>query len=349
MDPTRKEQEHQEDALDEALARARTEARQLDMESRGLIAAAVGGLTLVSARGIVALIAPSDPATAWPLAGALIVSVVVFVALHVHGFRKRTRREALLGHVRFMELARDVVDQSPARPLVVLQERTAPKLLRGARSMARRLGAGVAVAAAVGVLLAWVAARAPQTTARRWNFVENGAAPAQLGLRSHAAEGGSWLLETDAHATGARALVNREGEPGAGPGIVTANGISVRDVHVTTRCKAASSKQARACGLVFHFQDLENHDVARVDLAKGELVVAAVRGGVERVLDRMPIDASPDVWQEIAVEASGPRIRVIWNGASTLEVLDVRAKAGGIGVWAPAEGEASFDDLSVGG
>jgi hypothetical protein len=40
---------------------------------------------------------------------------------------------------------------------------------------------------------------------------------------------------------------------------------------------------------------------------------------------------------------------VIWNGASTLEVLDVRAKAGGIGVWAPAEGEASFDDLSVGG
>jgi hypothetical protein len=337
------------DALDEALEHARAEARRLDVESRGLVAAAVGGLTLVSARGIVALLAPSNEATAWPLAGALIVSVALLVALHVHGFRKRTRREALLGHVRMMELARDVVDRSTASALVVLEEASTSSVVTRAGSTLRRLGAAVAVAAAIGVVLAWVAARAPQNASRRWTFVESAAVPAQLGLRTHASDSGPWSLEDDAHATGARALVNREGEPGARPGIVTANGLSARDVHATTRCKAAGSKQVRACGLVFRFQDAENHHVARVDLERGALVVAKVSGGVERVVGSLPISASPDVWQEIAVDASGARIRVTWNGTATLEVLDVRSRAGSVGIWAPSEAEASFDDLSVGG
>jgi hypothetical protein len=343
-----------ETAVDEALRSGRAEAARLEAESRYLFAVSVIGLSFVSARGIYAIVASTDPQSSPGLAAALAIAAAVFVALHVHGMQRRRRFERMLGHVSFLELARAAADQSAGSSRVVLLHEpvAAPHvsaLLDRSRSVVRRLTAGVAAVAAVGLLLSWVGSSAPSAPKlRRWLFVETDSAPTQLGLRSHAAESGQWVLEDDVHATGARAMVNREGEPGAQPGIVTAADLSARDVRATTRCKASASKATQACGLVFRFQDVANHHVARVDLVRGELTVAAVSGGTERILGSVPVGASANVWQEIAIETRGDRIHVTWNGSTAIDAVDTRhAIAGSVGIWAPAAAEASFDDLSV--
>lgn len=362
-----------EAGLHEALIRARSDAKRLEAESSALCVAGAVGLVLVASRGIVAIAMPQAAVSSWlplGLCGALFLAVV----LQVFGARRRVRRERLLGHIQFMQMARDLVEQSRTHVLdgdpyrsdavrasmLLLCERHQPQERRAVRAsgvlvqghaLVRRLTAAVGAAAAVGLLLTWTeGSPEPRPAVRRWTFVETSAMLSELGLKTHVPESGAWTLEHDANATGARALVNREGEPGARPAIVTAVGLSTRDLRATTRCKASSAKVTKACGLVFRFQDADNHLLARVDFTSGELALVAVSAGKERVLRTAPVLASSDVWQEIGIITQGDRIRVSWNGTTAIDLADASpAKAGSVGIWAPAAAEASFDDLTVDG
>jgi hypothetical protein len=77
----------------------------------------------------------------------------------------------------------------------------------------------------------------------------------------------------------------------------------------------------RACGVVFRFGDEANYHAARLDAADGQLVVAVMSHGRERILGRQVV-AAPGVWQELALEARAGRIRLSLNGSTTLEVTD---------------------------
>jgi len=347
-----------ETVLADALESARAQAKKLDQESRVLVIVGLAGTVLVAARGIVSLAVPSAASSEW-LPRALFGALAVSIALQVSGMRRRLRRERLLGRARLLEMARDVLapgatSATSARLLREIDEgrdTPIPRAFTAARSLARRLLAAVVAATAVGLLLTWTASRGgEQRGAKRWTFVGAAERPADLGLTVHVPESGPWSLEDDRHATGARALVNRAGEPGARPALATAAGFLARDVRATTRCKASSAKATQGCGLVFRFQDTENHVVARVDVATGHLSVVAMAGGTERVLGVVPVQSSADVWHEIGVASEGKKIHVSWNGASVMELVDDRpARSGSVGIWVPAAGEASFDELSVDG
>lgn len=342
-------------AVDEALRNAHAQAARLDRDSRVLVVLGIAGMLLVAAWFIAGFAAPALPALAVlavgsGLAPAVAAAGLLCVALHAHGLEKRIARERVLAHAQLMAV---LAHTSPATATATASASASASAgaSASASALARRVVAGVAIATAIGAIGWWTnssaqSARAPKS--HRWTFVESAALPSDLGLHSHVAEGGAWALEDDAHATGARALVSREGDLDARPGIVTATGFRARDLRATTRCKASSTKETQSCGLVFRFQDVANHLVARIDAVRGELVVLAVTGGSERVLGSMPVAAKADVWQEISVEAHRGRIRATWNGASTLEVRDGGpTRSGAIGIWAPSAAEASFDELAV--
>lgn len=183
---------------------------------------------------------------------------------------------------------------------------------------------------------------------RRWTFTRDGASAGELGLAVSSDLAGVWRLESDARATGARALVNHAGTPGAPPATAVAVEAAQRDVRVRTRCRVRDSGSSRACGLVFRYLDDANHYAARLDAAEQAIVLTAVRDGAARHVARAKARLAVDVWQEIAVEARRNRIRVLWNGEPTIDVRDsTLSAAGAAGLWTPAEGVAHFDELWV--
>lgn len=180
----------------------------------------------------------------------------------------------------------------------------------------------------------------------RWTFLED-AAPDVLGFRVGAATGGEWSIEDDHAATGARSLVNRVGEENAPPATLVSSRVQARDVEAATRCRVREEQEG-ACGLVFRYHDDGAHHVARVEAGSGQIVLARVTGGTERVLGRTDAPVLAGVWHELVVEARGDAIRVTWNGRRVIDVHDiVPSPIGGVGLWAPSGSEAYFDELAV--
>jgi hypothetical protein len=164
--------------------------------------------------------------------------------------------------------------------------------------------------------------------------------------------GGPWSIEDHAEATGARALVNHEGNAGAKPAVLVAKSILARDLTASTRCKSTTQ-----CGIVFRYRNDENYDVARFDAATQNVVLANVVGGRDVVVARAPAPAgapaggeagTPEAWQDLRVDANAGVIRVRWNDRLLIEATEgAPANSGYAGLWVPADATAYFDELSI--
>jgi hypothetical protein len=185
-------------------------------------------------------------------------------------------------------------------------------------------------------------------TSHRWTFVGDAGSPDALGFRVGAPRAGAWSVEDDQAATGARSLVNRVGEEDAPPATLVALHVRARDVHARTRCRVAGDREGDACGVVFRYVDDATHHLARIEPGSRQVVLARVRGGMERVLARTRAPLQAGVWQELAVDARGDVLRVSLNGQGLIDVHDVvPAPIGTVGLWAPSGSEASFDELAI--
>jgi hypothetical protein len=202
----------------------------------------------------------------------------------------------------------------------------------------------VVVGALVALLAVAVTLDEGPTVGRRFRFVEPATAD-HLGLRIADPRSGSWLVADHAHATGARALVSMAGEPGHGPGLALVAGDVLRDVVVATRCKTARDRRERACGLVVRHH-AGDHVVARLDAERATVDLVAVVAGKERLLATTQAELGPEAWHEIMVEARGDRWRVVVDGREALRATDGTVlHAGEVGLWAPSDCVAWFDEL----
>lgn len=340
--------------LDDALHRARQNRLRLFVIERGLFASAACLGLLVGVRGVVALVAPSEVR----LVGlgvangiALLVAGVSFVV----ALRIRARSERTMRDVQVLELARDAADRDPmprvelrpyraeSRPVVVVRtddverpfrERDRP---RSSSSIARPLAAIAVVAA----LLFFGAALfgGGKSGHHRWTFIDD-----MPGLTASTDDRGTWAIEADDVAVGARSLVNRAGDDSAPPAVLVASSVTGRDVRAVTRCRTDG-----ACGLVFRYLDDANHHLVRFEVGDARVVLARVSHGGETILATADAPAvRTGVWQELGVEARGDAIRVALNGIATIDTNDILpSPAGSIGLWVPSTDEAFFDDLSI--
>jgi hypothetical protein len=343
-----------DEPVDEALRRARADCAVHARRERVLFAIAASLLGLLAVRGLlsaVAAFAGGGP-PAIPIGSTL--ALLACGALLVAARRARARLDGAVVQARFLEIVRDAADHSVGALVVlrgdVAREGAAAQEARSSRSSSSSwTGRAVAMIACVAAIAALGWAVAPASASKlRWRFLGAEAALASLDLRAHVDGSGEWTIEDHSEATGARALVNGAGDPARGPSLLVATKAFTRDLRAVTRCKVAAEQPARACGVVFRFVDDANYHAARLDAAGGVLVIARVSQGREQILGTQVAAASPGVWQELALEARGDRIRLSWNGAAPLDVIDVApAFAGGAGLWAPAAGVSYFDDLAV--
>jgi len=206
--------------------------------------------------------------------------------------------------------------------------------------------AGLSAVVLAAVLLFGAGGLVPSTS-RTWNFEDKRADLTELGFRV-SKQGGEWLLADHEGATGHRALVNRPGDPAAKAASAVVDDSLTRDFRASTRCKSAQDRSQQACGLVFRFVNPANYYVARVDVGRNAVTLGVVVGGVERELRSVAAQVQPDVWQEVAVVAQADYLLVSLNGRRVLSIHDPTFPgAGRIGMWAPADGEAYFDELSL--
>lgn len=196
------------------------------------------------------------------------------------------------------------------------------------------------------------AARA-QTNGKTWNFDgdKDGAPPAGFRFgRTGAGAQGRWVVKAEPGApSGANVLaqVDQDGTDYRFP-VAVVEGLELKDVRVSVRCKPVSGKVDEACGLVFRYRDENSYYVTRANALEGNVRLYKVEKGNRRQLASFSGPVGRGIWHTLAAEAKGEDLTVFWNGKKILEARDATfGRAGTVGVWTKADSVTYFDDLTV--
>ena len=161
--------------------------------------------------------------------------------------------------------------------------------------------------------------------------------------RDAAAEG--WTVKRD----GAGRVLVHEGKPSPPDSYTVAvfSTAQYEDVQVSVRFKSTGG--GRMAGLVWKYQDANNHYAAQLDLAKQELAVYRVVNGnrirIERE-DDLELDA--DAWHSLKIFQERGQIRVYLGGIRVFTERDrlPRARAA-VGLWSGGDSTIMFDDFRI--
>jgi len=179
---------------------------------------------------------------------------------------------------------------------------------------------------------------------RRWMFLEQASLDA-LGLTVEVPQAGAWTIVAHEPATGARALFSAAGDPAARSGAAIARDTDSVDGVVSTRCRPALRRAGRACGVLLRHRAPASYYLARVDEVDETFEVIRSEAGVVTRLAEAPLHVHGG-WYAIALDARGRQLRAIVDGGAPLVVEDDALTSGRSGLWAPADAEAYFDELS---
>lgn len=225
----------------------------------------------------------------------------------------------------------------------------------GSRSRGGSKEDDVRVAAIVVAGLFIAGGATAQTGGRSWNFDGDKAGSPPAGFhfaRTGSGAQGRWVVKADGGApSGANVLaqLDQDDTDNRFP-VAVVDGVKVKDVRVSVRCKAVSGKVDEACGLVFRYIDENNYYVTRANALEDNVRLYKVEKGSRRQLASWSGKVTPETWHTLAAEAKGDNLEVSWNGRKIMEAKDATfGQAGAIGVWTKADSVTYFDDLTVSG
>lgn len=194
-----------------------------------------------------------------------------------------------------------------------------------------------------------------QTSDKSWSFDSDkgGSLPEGFRLaRTGSGAQGRWVVKAEAGApSGANVLaqLDQDDTDMRFP-VAVVDGLKLKDVKVSVRCKAISGKVDEACGLVFRYVDENNYYITRANALEDNVRLYKVEKGSRRQLASWSGKVAPGVWHTLAAEANGDDLTVTWNGQKIMEAEDATfGQAGTVGVWTKADSVTYFDDLSVTG
>ena len=140
-----------------------------------------------------------------------------------------------------------------------------------------------------------------------------------------------------------------QGHPSPPDGFTVAilSGAQYHDVELSVRLKATGG--SRAAGLVWKYQDPENHYAVHLDLARQELGVYRVSSGNRIRLEREDdLELDPDAWHSLKILQEDGEIRVYLGGIRVFVERDRQPRApAGVGLWSAGDTSVMFDDFRV--
>lgn len=211
------------------------------------------------------------------------------------------------------------------------------------------------VATIIVVSLLCAGGASAQTPEEIWNFDGDkvGSLPAGFRFaRTGPGAQGRWIVKAEPDApSGANVLAQLDPDDidNRFP-VAVVDGLKLKDVRVSVRCKPVSGKVDKACGLVFRYIDENNYYITRANALEDNVRLYKVETGSRRQLASWSGKVTPGVWHTLAAEAKGEDLRVFWNGKKIMEIQDVTfGQAGTVGVWTKADSVTYFDDLRFSG
>ena len=205
--------------------------------------------------------------------------------------------------------------------------------------MGMDLRVAVAVALAGGLWL-----DAPQTPVRTFDTEPVNQAPAGFVLAAmRQPTAGVWLVKRPA---GDGVLTHDALAAHRGFGIALTGPEVVRDVSLVVRLRLAGG--SRAGGLVWRYQNPDNHYQVVLDLGRRRLAMyRVVSGNHVRVEDEEGLDLDPAAWHTLKIAHDDSRVRVSLGGIRVFEDDDRTFRAGRVGLLAAGDAEVWFDDLRI--
>jgi hypothetical protein len=119
-----------------------------------------------------------------------------------------------------------------------------------------------------------------------------------------------------------------------------------RDLSITVRLRLPGG--TRAAGVVWRYQDVNNHYQVILDLVRRELAMyRVVSGNRIRIEDEEGLDLDGEAWHTLRVVHDDARIRVSLGGIRVFEDEDRTYRVGRLGLLAAGDADVWFDDLRV--
>jgi hypothetical protein len=180
---------------------------------------------------------------------------------------------------------------------------------------------------------------APDKPPEGWTFARTGGGPP-----------GQWVVKADPDARSGKhvlAQLDADATDNRFP-LAVADAPLAKDLRLSVKCKSISGKVDQACGLVFRYQDENNYYITRANPLEDNVRLYHVKDGNRQQLASWKGPVKAGVWHELAIEAKGERLQVLWNGKKILEAKDrTFSKAGKVGLWTKADSVTYFDDLTI--
>jgi hypothetical protein len=120
------------------------------------------------------------------------------------------------------------------------------------------------------------------------------------------------------------------------------------DFTLTTKFKIVGGEVEQIAGVVFRFRDPRNFYYVRASAPSGTIYFFKVVEGERSAPIGRKIPVTAGVWHELTVECKGTQIRVLFNGAEAVPMLEDRSFISGqVGFWTKSDAVSYFGDTHL--
>lgn len=129
--------------------------------------------------------------------------------------------------------------------------------------------------------------------------------------------------------------------------LAVVDNLALKDVRLTSRIKVVVGDEDRAGGVVWRYQDSENHLLARLSVREGNVrLYRVVDGNRVKFGGEDGLKLAPNRWYTLRVEHRGRRIKIYLDDEMLFDEDDRHfTKAGKVGLWTRADSVTYFDDV----
>ncbi|RPI54494.1 MAG: hypothetical protein EHM55_10660 [Acidobacteria bacterium] len=191
-----------------------------------------------------------------------------------------------------------------------------------------------------------VTSAAQSAVVRTFDDDKIGAPPAGFAMAAgREAPADLWTVKRE----GSGRVLSHEGKAAPADSFAVAifSGGQYSDVEVSVRLKATGG--GRAAGLVWKYQDPNNHYSAQLDLVRQEVVMYRVAAGNRIRLEREDdLELDPDAWYSMKIRQEDGQIRVYLGGIRLFSERDRLPRTpSNVGIWVAGDSTVMFDDFRV--
>jgi len=160
---------------------------------------------------------------------------------------------------------------------------------------------------------------------------------------------GNWIVLSVGDApSGKNVLAHTDGDETDYRFPIAYTGPELKDLRLSVKCKPVAGKGDQGCGIVWRLKDKDNYYITRANALEDNVHLYRVIAGRRERFAGWDGKAASGVWHELAMEMTGDRIQVFFDGKLVIDGHDGTFRdAGKFGVWTKADSIIQFDDLTA--